>query len=141
MTFIAELLVDNLLNFLSNSPSCSRVRQWFGADIIEILLKRVLSSTKYVKKLRIGDADVTNQWKVLLKTAFDLFKSTTPEGLSLQAHGEFLHKIILLSNVYSCTWEMVQRRFHVFEEILELESLRISSTDTKVCLLQEISDL
>ena len=135
----ADLLVDNLLNFLSSSSSCIRIKQWFGADIIEVLLKRVLNSTKYVKKFRIGEADVTNQWKVLLKTAFDLLKSDTVDGLSLQTTGEFLHKTIILSNVYSSTWEMVQRRFHIFEEVLGLDTLRQSSTDTKVCLSQETS--
>ena len=93
-----------------------------------------------MKCLRIGDAEVTNQWKMLLKTAFDLFKSSTvPEGLSLQTNCEFLHKVMILSNIHSSTWDMVQRRFHIFQEILHLDTLRHSSTDTKLISLKMIN--
>ena len=76
-----EVLVDNLLTLLSSAPTSFRMRQSFGALVIDMLLKRVLSSEVYVKGFRIGEADVTNQWKTMLSIAFEMLKSSSIEGM------------------------------------------------------------
>lgn len=134
-----DVLVDNLLSFLASTSTCIRIRQHFGADVVDVILKRVLSSSRYNKGFRIGEASVSNQWKTMLTTAFDLFKSSTIEGLTLQTSCEFLLKVIEQSNIYSSCWQMVLRRFNIFLEILDLDKLQKSSTDTKIVALRLVN--
>ena len=136
-----DVLVDNLLSFLASTSTCIRIRQHFGADVVDVILKRVLSSSRYNKGFRIGEASVSNQWKTMLTTAFDLFKSSTIEGLTLQTSCEFLLKVIEQSNIYSSCWQMVLRRFNIFLEILDLDKLQKSSTDTKIVALRLVNQI
>ena len=94
----------------------------------------------FLAGLRIGDAPGTNQWKSLLKIAFDLIATdNVVERLSLHTTYEFLSKVLHLSNIHSSTWRMVQTRFKLFHQILNDRKLQQASCDTKYVVMKMVN--
>ena len=111
--------------------------------MIDIFLKRIFNCPSYLKGFRVGTSQVSNQWKNLVEKAFELFDADKKiEDLGFNSSCRFLHQVIILSNIYSSTWQMVQRRLPVFENLLQNEpQIRESTADSKFVLLKMINSV
>ena len=138
-----ELMIDQLISFLGNSPANRRVRETLGSGVIDIFLKRIFNCPSYLKGFRVGTSQASNQWKNLVQKAFELFDADKKiEDLGFNSSCRFLYQVIILSNIYSSTWEMVQRRLPLFENLLQNEPLiREISADSKFVLLKMINSV
>ncbi len=74
-----DYLLDSLFDFLSTLPGSIRLRQFFGSAIVRLIMRRVLPYEKYLREFRAREDQLTNQWRQLLKVAFELFE-TVPDG-------------------------------------------------------------
>jgi hypothetical protein len=73
-TLFTHFLLQFQISFLSlENPGNSFLRTHFGGTAIHILLDRVLSDPKSKYEIRVGEEHSGNQWKMLLKIAFDIF--------------------------------------------------------------------
>ena len=86
--------------------------------------------------MKVGNSNSENQWKILVNIAFEVFDDQHIEELSFHDSCRFLFRIIQLSNVYSSTWQMIERRLPFFEKLLENEKLSQGSTDIKFVVLK-----
>ena len=138
-----ELMIDQLISFLGNSPANRRVRETLGSGVIDIFLKRIFNCPSYLKGFRVGTSQASNQWKNLVQKAFELFDADKKiEDLGFNSSCRFLYQVIILSNIYSSTWEMVQRRLPLFENLLQNEPLiREITADSKFVLLKMINSV
>ena len=73
-----DLILSDMLSILKLGGD-GFLREEFGADAVHILQNRVLSCPKYVSEIQVGSSSSENQWKQLVKMAFQLFE-VIPKG-------------------------------------------------------------
>ena len=69
-----DVLVDDLINFLNlDHHSNEFFRDHLGGIAIQIIRDRILSDPISRCQIRVGENNTGNQWKTLLKIAFEIF--------------------------------------------------------------------
>ena len=134
----ADVILDDLLQFLSPSVAYLRTKKTFGEDILEILRCEILSSKIFRQKIRVEGTNSSNQWKTLLTYGFEQLKSGNLSTSTL----DFNYKVIRYGCQFSNLWANVRNNFGLIENMFQnFEDLlvRNSTTETKVAALKLIN--
>ena len=127
-----DVILDDLLQFLSSSVSYLRTKKTFGPDILDIMRCQILSSKELINMIRV-DLEF-NQWKTLLDIGFDLLKSGNISTSSL----DFNYKVIYFGSQFSNVWCNIRSHFNLFEQLFQNEDLvrKSATTETKIAALK-----
>ena len=132
-----DIILDDLLQFLSPSMPYLRTKKAFGADVIDIIASRILSSKTFTRALRIGSSNCNNQWKSLLDLAFEMLKGKMSiDDLTLVKSLEFAYQVIFQGSKYSSFWSKIRQNFKVFFILFEKNNFKKGPADTKIAVVK-----
>lgn len=132
-----DIILDDLLQFLSPSMPYLRTKKAFGADVIDIIASRILSSKTFTRALRIGSSNCNNQWKSLLDLAFEMLKGKMSiDDLTLVKSLEFAYQVIFQGSKYSSFWSKIRQNFKVFFILFEKNNFKKGPADTKIAVMK-----
>ena len=135
-----DVILDDLLQFLSPSMPYLRTKKAFGADVIDIIASRILSSKTFTRALRIGSSNCTNQWKSLLDLAFEMLRGKMSiDDLSLLKSLEFAYRVILHGSKYSSFWSKIRQNFNFFFILFEKNNFKKEPADTRIAVMKLVN--
>ena len=134
-----DIILDDLLQFLSSSIAYSRAKRSFGAEVIDVIVS-IISSQTLARKLRIGPSNCTNQWKSLMDQVMDILMGrVTIDDLTLFKSLEFAYRVILHGSQYSSFWPKLRQNFQVFFTLFEQTNFKQEPTETRIEVVKLIN--